>query len=70
MHDCMCFTPIKVSELSNAEKKKAMDAVAFVVEKNPDLNGNCEVKAHVCAKGSMQQSYLGKEDTASPTAAT
>ena len=50
----MCFNPIKASELSNAEKKKAMDAVAFVVEKNPDLAGNREVKACDCANGSMQ----------------
>jgi Reverse transcriptase (RNA-dependent DNA polymerase) len=54
-----------VSELTQQERKRAIERIFFLVEKRDG-----RVKARACANGSTQQENINKDNTASPTVAT
>ncbi len=58
------FKPVAVDSLSAEGKKKTLSLLIFLKEKQ---NGN--VKAQSCTNGSVQQSHVAKEETASQTVA-
>jgi hypothetical protein len=59
------FKPISIQTMTHQEKRRAMDSLIFLVEKRDG-----RIKARACANGSTQRSYIGKEDTTSPTVLT
>ena len=62
LHDRVCFEPIKLESLTQTEKKRALESLIFLVEKKSG-----EIKARTCANGSIQQNWMTKEDSTSPT---
>jgi hypothetical protein len=64
LHDRVACKPIHIKDLTQREKKRAMESLIFLVEKRDG-----RVKARACANGSTQRDYINKEDAASPTAA-
>jgi alpha-L-arabinofuranosidase len=54
-----------VGELIQQEKRRAMESLIFLVEKNDG-----RIMARTCANGSIQRNYIEKEETTSPTALT
>ena len=65
LHDRNVWLPIKLSKLTDKERKRAMESLIFLSEKRDGT-----VKARTCANGSTQRPYTPKEEAASPTAAT
>jgi hypothetical protein len=65
MLDRTCFIPIKKSDLSDVEKKRALESLIFLSEKKDGT-----VKARHCANGSTQRDYMEREEVASPTVST
>jgi hypothetical protein len=65
LHDRVVFKPIKVSELTEQEKRRAMESLIFLVQKRDG-----SVKGRTCANGSTQREYMDREEAASPTAMT
>jgi Reverse transcriptase (RNA-dependent DNA polymerase) len=65
VHERAVFKPVHINELSQLERRQAMESLIFLVEKRDG-----RVKARACANGSTQREYINKEDTASPTAST
>ena len=65
LHDRECFKPIHKSELSDIEKKRAMESLLFLVEKRDG-----SIKARHCANGSTQREYMSREEVSSPTVST
>ncbi len=65
LHDRIVFEPIHLYNLTDQERKRAMESLIFLVEKR-----NGRVKGRACANGSTQRDYMDREDAASPTAAT
>jgi hypothetical protein len=65
LHDRTAFAPIMVAELSQRERRRAMESLLFLVEKRDG-----RLKARNCANGSTQRDFMYKEDTASPTVLT
>ena len=65
LHDQVAFRPINTSQLTQQEKRKAMESLIFIAEKRDGA-----VKARTCANGSVQCSYISKEEAASPTVMT
>jgi hypothetical protein len=65
LHDCIVFKPIAIKELSTIKKRRAMESLIFLTEKN-----NRKIKARTCANGSTQQEYTDQEEAACPTAMT
>jgi hypothetical protein len=59
-----CWTPISIKDLKESEKKKAVDAMMLLAEKNDGVT----VKGRCVFKGNETRDWLSKEDTASPTA--
>ena len=69
LHDRHCFDPIDPKDLSNSERKKAMESLIFITEKrNVDDEKNRDLKARHCANGSIQRQYMEREEASSPTA--
>ena len=64
LHRRNCFTPLMVSELSQTERKKAMEALMFLSEKRDGT-----VKGRMVYNGKPTRKWLTREDSASPTAA-
>mgnify|MGYP001951138350 CR=1 FL=1 len=62
LHSRTCFTPLKLKDISRMERKKAMEAVTFMVQKRDET-----VKTRMCANGSTQRVWMDKEDKSSPT---
>ena len=62
LHKRTVFQPKKVSELSEEEKKKALESLIFIKEKRDGM-----LKGRTCADGRKQCSHVKKEDAASPT---
>ncbi len=58
------FEPLEANSLSDKEKNGALSSLIFLKEKR-----NGTVKARSCAKGSVQQDHVAKEQAASPTVA-
>jgi hypothetical protein len=65
LHDRAVFVPRRVSELTQQEKRRAMESLIFLTEKRDG-----RIKGRTCANGSTQRGYINKEDAASPTAMT
>jgi hypothetical protein len=65
LHDRVVFQPKHIKDLTQQEKKRAMESLIFLVEKKDG-----RIKARACANGSTQRDYISKEDAASPTACT
>ena len=56
------FTPLTINELSNKEKKMALNLLVIIKEKRSG-----KIKGRVVADGSKQISTVPREDAASPT---
>jgi len=65
IHDRKVFEPIDASKLSVQEKRKALESLLFLVEKNDET-----VKGRTCANGSRQRDYIDRSQATSPTVAT
>jgi hypothetical protein len=65
LHHRSVFEPINIANLTPDEKRHAMESLIFLTEKRSG-----EVKARMCANGSIQRAYISKEDASSPTAMT
>jgi hypothetical protein len=63
--DRTCFVPIKKSELSEIERKRAMESLFFITEKRDGT-----IKGRHCANGSTQRDYMQREEVTSPTVST
>ena len=63
LHNRGSFKPIRWSEMSPGERKKAMESLIFLTEKRDGT-----IKARTCANGGTQRVHCDKEDSASPTA--
>ena len=63
-HERRCFHPVSLEELMPQEKKRAMDAFMFLVKKRDSC-----MKSRACANGSVQQGWMNREESTSPTAA-
>ena len=62
LHNRGSFKPIRWSEMTPGERKKAMESLIFTAEKRDGV-----IKARTCANGSTQRVHYDKEDSASPT---
>ena len=56
--------------MTETEKKRAMEALMFLTEKRPDLEGNTKIKGQMVYNGKPTRAWLNKEDSASPTVST
>ena len=65
LHNRTVFEPVKSAELTDQERRGAMESLIFLVEKRDKT-----VKARTCANGSTQREYICRENAASPTAST
>lgn len=65
LHDREVFQPIDFNKLTSQERKRAMESLIFLVKKRDGT-----IEGRTCANGSTQQSYIEREEAASPTAAT
>ncbi|MEL6660938.1 MAG: hypothetical protein AAFR36_31085, partial [Bacteroidota bacterium] len=70
LHDRVCFKPVSVAKMTAEEKRKAMEALMFLTEKRPDLEGNTKVKGRMVYNGKPTREWLSREDSASPTVST
>ena len=61
LHERNVFEPVRIEELNNNERKRAMENLIFLVEKRDGT-----VKGRVCANGSVQRPYIDKDDATSP----
>jgi hypothetical protein len=59
------FKPIHVKEMTQLERKRAMESLIFLVKKQDG-----RIKALTCANGSTQHAYPDRDEAASPTAMT
>ena len=62
LHQRKAFAPVDVSSLSEQERRRYLESIIFLVEKNDK-----RVKARMVANGSTQRVYMSKDDAASPT---
>ena len=65
LHERVVFEPIRVADMTELERKRAMESLIFLTEKHDGT-----VKARTCANGSTQREYMERDDAASPTAMT
>ena len=65
LDDRNVYYPIKVGDLTQKERKRAMESLLFIVEKRDG-----RVKARFCANGSTQREYMDRDATTSPTVMT
>jgi hypothetical protein len=65
LHERKVFKPINMDDLTTTEKQRAMESLIFLVEKKDQ-----RIKARTCANGSVQRTYIGKDEAASPTVST
>jgi len=64
LHKQNCFTPVDVSSLTAAEKRKAQEALMFLTKKRDQ---SC--KGRMVYNGKPTREWLSREDAASPTVA-
>jgi len=62
LHDRKCFTPRNIAEITPSERRKAMDALILLTEKNGTIKGRMAYNG----KGTCE--WVSKDDAASPTA--
>ena len=65
LHDRVVFKPVRVEELTDLERKQALESLIFLEEKRDGT-----VKGRICANGSTQREYTEREEAASPTVMT
>ena len=65
LDDCEVFYLVNVDDLTDQERRRAMERLLFLVEKRDG-----KVKARFVANGSSQREYMGREQSASPTVMT
>ena len=65
LHDRVVFKPIKIEDLTDVERRRAMESLIFITEKKDG-----RIKARTCANGSTQREYTERDEAASPTALT
>jgi Reverse transcriptase (RNA-dependent DNA polymerase) len=65
LHERNVFEPVRIEDLNNNERKRAMESLIFLVEKRDGT-----VKGRACANGSVQRPYIDKGDATSPTVST
>jgi hypothetical protein len=63
LHKRNCFTPMDIFKLSAPEKKKAQEALMFLMEKRDGT-----IKGRMVYNGKPTREWLSKEGAASPTA--
>ena len=63
-YDIDVFERVKVDDLPQIAKNKALNAINLIKEK-----GNGDIKGRTIANGKMQEKCLNKEETSSPTIA-
>jgi hypothetical protein len=59
------FEPIRVKEMTQVKRRRAMESLIFLVKKQDG-----RIKACTCANGSIQNAYTAHDEAASPTAMT
>ena len=65
LHDRKCFVPINIKNLTQVERRRALESLIFLVEKRDG-----RIKARTCANGSVERAWTDKQEAASPTAVT
>jgi hypothetical protein len=65
LNDRQIFAPVNASKLSIQEKRKALESFIFLAEKKDD-----QIKGRICANGSTQREYVGRNQASSPTVST
>jgi len=65
LHDRAVFELIKLEEMTQLERKRALESLIFLVEKRDG-----RVSAQTYAKGSTQDEYITQEEAASPMEVT
>ena len=65
LHDRVVFEPIRIEDLTDIEKRRAMESLIFLVEKRDK-----SIKGRACANGSSQREYMDRDEAASPTTMT
>jgi hypothetical protein len=65
LHDRVVFEPISIDEMTQLERKRAMESLIFLNEKRDGT-----IKSRMCANGSSQRAYISREEASSPTAAS
>ena len=65
LHSRGTFRPLDVKLISPLDKKRAMEALIFMVEKRDG-----RIKSRACANGSKQRAWMQKEEASSPTVRT
>jgi len=62
LHGRKCFVPVRVSEMTSTERKKAMQSLMYVTEKRDG-----RMKGRMVYDGSKTRSWIDADDAASPT---
>jgi len=62
IHDRVVFHPIRIDNMSETERKHAMESLMFLVQKKCG-----RFKARTFANGSTQHQYITKDEATSPT---
>jgi len=57
LHDRAVFEAIRLEEMTQLERKRALESLIFLVEKRDG-----RVKAQTCANGSTQREYITQEE--------
>jgi len=65
LDDREVYYPIRIEDLTDQERKRAMESLIFMVEKRDGT-----LKSRFCANGSTQRAYMEREESASPTVMT
>jgi hypothetical protein len=60
LHERAVFEPIRVDDMTQLERKRAMESLIFLVKKRDG-----RVKARTCANGSTQRAYMERDNAAS-----
>jgi hypothetical protein len=64
VHRRSCFTPVSIKKMTQAEQRKAQQALMFLGEKRDGT-----IQGRMVYKGKPTREWLSREDSASPTAA-
>jgi hypothetical protein len=62
LHDCVCFEPISIADMSQSEIRKSMEALMLLTEKRDGT-----IKGRMVYNGKPTREWLSREDSTSPT---
>jgi hypothetical protein len=62
LHDRVVFKPIHIEELTELERKRAMESLIILVEKRDGT-----IRGRTCANGSTHRAYTDRDEAACPT---